>query len=366
MAGIRHVRQQHSDRMQRRKPTQYRGIWRTDPIDRHIERLRLARELHIFERRVTIHLPRLADIRQRIAGSLSFTVNAMGTINNINYLTKVMQFPCASPGPVIMIVTALEAAAPVLLELATFSCRDIIKTQGGVSWRCGRALKAIIRKGRGAAFTDGFAAIYKFGAPFERANWYFFLAEVGTDFLAKWTSLVYKGQGCIPSSGDVTVNSSVPFPTRQSPMVPGHIDYVVTDNVQWNFYRTANGFTVPPGYYWQTFFTIQTVPIYPAVGAGMSMWLDVGFGEGFEYPKADFTQGIFTKRTRGRYGASGRAKPEGLGQRVIWRYETNDDQRVVSGSMMTSISQFPILGQEPIGAGCFGNEFSPLTGFLDV
>jgi hypothetical protein len=108
----------------------------------------------------------------------------------------VAYFPCALPGPLIFIETALRAAVGTLYEALSFSCRDILKTRAGISWKCGRILKAIIKQAHPGELVDDFHQLYRFLSPIDRLLWYFFLAELLSRFVASWTSMLYVAQQC--------------------------------------------------------------------------------------------------------------------------------------------------------------------------
>jgi hypothetical protein len=108
----------------------------------------------------------------------------------------VAYFPCALPGPLIFIETALRAAVGTLYEALSFSCRDILKTRAGISWKCGRILKAIIKQAHPGELVDDFHQLYRFLSPIDRLLWYFFIAELISRFVASWTSMLYVAQQC--------------------------------------------------------------------------------------------------------------------------------------------------------------------------
>jgi hypothetical protein len=98
----------------------------------------------------------------------------------------------------IIITAAFAAGVPALIAASSFSCMDILKTRAGISWKCGRALKAVIDSAHGPKVANKGAFYYQItgGALLERALWYYFIAELVTEFVANWTTLVYSMEGC--------------------------------------------------------------------------------------------------------------------------------------------------------------------------
>lgn len=120
----------------------------------------------------------------------------MGLMANANYLKQIMYHPCAAPNPQVIIETAIEAAIPVLIELEEPGCIDYAKAALGISWRCGRAIKALAKKIIPPKVVDAAHAIYEPFAPVEAALYGFLLADLASEFLVNWTSLMYASQDC--------------------------------------------------------------------------------------------------------------------------------------------------------------------------
>jgi hypothetical protein len=121
----------------------------------------------------------------------------------MNHIAQHMRHPChittGGVGTVnVIIETAVAAGIPALIAASAFSCMDIIKTRAGISWKCGRALKAVIDQAHGPKVTNAGKFAYEItgGALLERALWYYFIAELVTEFAANWTSLMYSVEGC--------------------------------------------------------------------------------------------------------------------------------------------------------------------------
>jgi hypothetical protein len=283
-----------------------------------------------------------------------------GVLSNLNYIKEVSVYPCATPGPIIAITTALEAAAPVLVELASFSCIDIYKTRLGISWRCGKQLKAIIKAAHGAKVIDNVHFIYQFAAPVERILWYWFVAELTTNFLAKWTSLVYQQQGCLPALDDCTVSASEIANPLISQFFDNGIGYIIPPGSCFHRFHDTYGFEVPDGYYFDTQFSIETVPLFQGQPGGFTIWLRRNNSRGdpiFDYPAHEYDPPLIGRTTRGSYKVGGNPHTAHGNVPYQWMVRPNSDQRIVGGHMITRISRFPLISDNPIGAGCFAHDW---------
>lgn len=115
----------------------------------------------------------------------------------LNYINKILTYPCALPGPVVWAETGLEAALPELFQLASFSCLDIVKARAGISWKCGRTIKAVAEQTVDPEVFGATRFLYKFLAPIEEALWYFFLVEQTLSFVQNWQTLIMRAEGCL-------------------------------------------------------------------------------------------------------------------------------------------------------------------------
>lgn len=139
-------------------------------------------------------------------------------LKNLNYISNHFKHPChinvdGQTEVKIIISSAFAAAVPVLMASKTFSCMDILKTRAGISWQCGRALKAAIEQAHkpGVVNAGHFAYSITGAALLERALWYYFIAELATEFAANWTSLMYSQNGCAGPYSGTLVASAGPF-----------------------------------------------------------------------------------------------------------------------------------------------------------
>ncbi len=122
----------------------------------------------------------------------------MSGMRNLNYIKNLAYHPCQPSGDALLYIeTGFEALLPLLFAFNTFSCMDILKLRAGISWKCGRKLRALIEHGTPPKTYDNVHFIYSLGPNIvERALWFMFLAELASDFVVNWTSLIYAGLGC--------------------------------------------------------------------------------------------------------------------------------------------------------------------------
>lgn len=140
----------------------------------------------------------------------------MSIKQSFNFVKSAFRHPCAVGGPQVVITTALQAAVPVLFSLNQFSCLDILKTRAGISWKCGRSLKGIIKSAHNPKVVNNGHFLYQLGAAQgERLLWWWFVADLAAGFVADWTSMMYQESGCeAPGSThfDVPVYTEFLFP----------------------------------------------------------------------------------------------------------------------------------------------------------
>lgn len=142
----------------------------------------------------------------------------MSVLGNMNYMKRFVHHPCATPNPIMLIEFAFEAGLPVLFELLSADILDKALKQGKDAWR-----KAASGKNRSPQPPDGNTgpqsghgrkAGGRFGRrspgrPVSGREWLFDLvdmeqtgmywwlvADLATEFLARWSTLIYLKQGC--------------------------------------------------------------------------------------------------------------------------------------------------------------------------
>jgi hypothetical protein len=140
----------------------------------------------------------------------------MSILSNVNYAKKIVRHPCGTPNPIIMVEAAAQAALPLLFVPITFSCTDWIKASVGISWKCGKKLKAIARHVYGPKFTDGVHFLYEAtgAAAAENALWIWFIADLAVDTYVSWVTQMYIEGNCdLPLNG--TINGAVFFEVQE-------------------------------------------------------------------------------------------------------------------------------------------------------
>ena len=142
----------------------------------------------------------------------------MAVFKNINYMKNFVFHPCATPNPLLLIELAFEAGAPVLWELLTADVLDKAIPAAKKMWR-DTAGKAPSRgapgtpgtpqpRGHGRRMT-GKPGRKNIGIPYGTKTWlfelidaeqtgmfYWLVADLATEFMARWTTAIYLKQGC--------------------------------------------------------------------------------------------------------------------------------------------------------------------------
>lgn len=137
----------------------------------------------------------------------------MSALQKLNYVKNLFRHPCGTPTIDVVVITAFEATLPILFSLNQFSCLDILKSRAGISWKCGRALKAAAKQWHNPKIIDRTHFLYSLGsAQLERALWIWFVADLAVDFFANWSTLMYLEQACtLPPAGHVSIPLSSIF-----------------------------------------------------------------------------------------------------------------------------------------------------------
>lgn len=142
----------------------------------------------------------------------------MSIISNMNYMKRFVHHPCATPNPIMLIEFAFEAGLPVLFELLSHDIMDKALAQGKQAWRkaasgnnrspqpqpggagpmSGHGRKAGGRLGRRSMGKKVGPREWLFDlVDAEQTGMYWWLvADLATEFMARWTTLIYLKQGC--------------------------------------------------------------------------------------------------------------------------------------------------------------------------
>lgn len=283
----------------------------------------------------------------------------MGTMANLNYIKNISAWPCALPSPWVLIETAFEAGFPVLLEALTFSCNDILKLRAGISYRCGRQLKSIIKAAHGPQIVDATHFLYQLGpAQVETALYFFFIVDLGVKFLADWTSLIYQVQGCVPSNEVCNINAN----QCAGAGAPG-----VDVGVQYNWSIASGqciqpvflGFRVPSNWSWSLGYSFEWEASLPGHKASVTTWIRRIRPTVFNYGGRTFEPSWWggTNRAQSVQSSPGSYSPYGYNEYNIMANFT-DFAHITGGSAVLTMSSFPMPQQNLIPVSCVGRDYN--------
>jgi hypothetical protein len=129
-------------------------------------------------------------------------------IEKIGKVIKLIAFPCAAP-PQIWVTCAIPALLYLFYSLAPTDKKSLVKIATGKSWL--KILHQYVEESEAVNSEFSSSALeYMFEVTefADAAAWYFFLAELGSDFLFNWTSLVYARAGCSPIDQTETLSGN--------------------------------------------------------------------------------------------------------------------------------------------------------------
>lgn len=111
--------------------------------------------------------------------------------------------PCTQPDWLMLVETGFAAGAPALLNLFVPGCTDIVKLKIGVSPWHAKGVRSVIKAIAPPNAIEARKFLFKIGYfTAERGLYYLMLADVTTDFVATWESLIFVAQQCpLPSAG---------------------------------------------------------------------------------------------------------------------------------------------------------------------
>lgn len=143
----------------------------------------------------------------------------MSILHNINYMKNFIFFPCATPSPLIVMETAFEAALPELWEFFSFQLPQLLNplakkagSEHAPKWypaparytdpnRRGRGHGRHItqdppgRRSPGEKWGPNTLAFHAVDLE-QRAMFYWMVVDLYTEFMARWTTMLYLRQGC--------------------------------------------------------------------------------------------------------------------------------------------------------------------------
>jgi|1186.fasta_scaffold39441_2 hypothetical protein len=127
----------------------------------------------------------------------------MSILKNINYIIQLDRIPCATPDAWIIIKTAFASAPPAFMSLFAPGCNDIVKTKLGLSPWHARSIRSVIKAISAPEALGANKFLYKIGYfTIEKYLWWWMVADVTTEFVTTWQSMVYQEQQCqLPGAG---------------------------------------------------------------------------------------------------------------------------------------------------------------------
>lgn len=127
----------------------------------------------------------------------------MSILKDVNYIKDMMVIPCAQPSWLVIIETGFAAAPPALLTLFLPGCTDIVKTKLGLSPWHHKGIKALIKGAVQPEMIKANKFLYNIGYfTAEKYLWWFMVADVTSNFVTTWQSMVFQAQQCeLPGAG---------------------------------------------------------------------------------------------------------------------------------------------------------------------
>jgi hypothetical protein len=277
----------------------------------------------------------------------------MGILSNWNYMKQIEAYPCASPNPLIYITTFAPAVTPALVDFISWGCRDIVKFKAGIGQPCGRLFKAQAVKAFGPAAVDMAHNILKFTRPVEFGLFWWFVADLASDSLARWDSLAYQMSGCdLPNDTASWQLEWIPQ-GAMSANVPKPIVGQVTHESGRPGFSASFGAVVPPGYYWQGSFTVKAHPIFSLQHSNLSVWIRTENTHGFDYSANQYPPGYPGAQKSGTYTMNGRARAD-RPTTFVKMYAMTDQLSIIDDVQGNfTVSRLPILDWTLSPLSCF-------------
>lgn len=144
----------------------------------------------------------------------------MSVLSNVNYMKKFVAFPCATPNPIVIVETAFEVGAPLLMEFFSFQLAQLVKAPLRDMGRKNAppSVPGFDRRDRRRESSRGHGRHIRPDAPADRVSYgekwgpntilfrmhdatsrallYWLIADLATEFMARWTTMIYKKQNC--------------------------------------------------------------------------------------------------------------------------------------------------------------------------
>lgn len=282
----------------------------------------------------------------------------MGVLNNLGFLNSIRAYPCAEPNPILFIGAGAVAGSFTLLELESWSCRDIIKLRAGISYRCGKVLKAVIKAAHGADYIDTISKVHKFIGPAEKLLWYWFVADLATGFVAHWTSLIYQLQGCAPLSEGATWQGKGYPPELLIPGRPWPISATVENYKGKPGFATSTGCIVPHDYYVSIDFIINYKPLAPDRPVSVTTSVTQQTHGTFQFGGNNYPHEGGNEVHKAHYGFYHKAPHDSRNVQYTMTVESDDYALAWIEEAHVTVSPIEILEQQMFGVGCFNRDWS--------
>lgn len=251
-------------------------------------------------------------------------------------------YPCAKPNPIIYIGTFLPAVAPALIDFISYGCRDIVKFKAGRGSPCGRLFKALSAKAYGPANADMLHNTLKFTLPLEKLLFWWFVADLASDTLARWDTLAYQMSGCPDALQQASfqhhwIPQGATGANNPHPVIGNVTDYTGVPNL-----ATNSGCIVPAGWYWQGSFDVTVHPVFSGYNSGLRQWLAVSGPGAFDYAANDYRPGYDGQSVGGMYSLSGQNTNNRFTRTVSMWIETDQQCFIDDVKAYWTVSQTPI------------------------
>lgn len=277
----------------------------------------------------------------------------MSFTNTWNLIKQIEAYPCAQPSPLIYFVTFFPAVTPALIDFISYGCRDIVKFKAGTGQPCGRIFKANAAKMYGPQNVDMLHNILKFTMPLEKALFWWFVADLASDTLARWETLAYQLNDCPDALEQASFQHSwIPQGATAAgiphPVIGNVHSYTGVPNL-----ATNGGCIVPAGWHWQGSFDARVHPVFSGQYSGLRTWVRESGGGSFDHAANGYGAGYAGSGVRGHYTVSGQNTNSSLSKTVQMWCETDQQCFIDDVEGYWTVSQSPIADWALSPLSCF-------------
>lgn len=201
----------------------------------------------------------------------------MSIMRNINFIKELSRIPCAQPDIWIILETAFKSAPPAMLTLFLPGCTDIVKMRIGSSPWHARSIRGLIKGAIKPFPISERKFLYKIGYfTAEKYLWWWMVADVTTEFITTWQSMVYQEQQCeLPGAGTAygRFAPEIYIPEQEATLIVGSDQTRPCCNVE------TFGIVIYPGCQGSVAYSIEW-DSWPVRGQGVSVdtWMTVEGG----------------------------------------------------------------------------------------